>query len=165
MVHHLIINPNFRFLPKKCELCRPFCVERSRVRNFVIPNKICSPVRIGDFICSCIKSSSEVTPFLRIDFSALNLPYRKPTFLSPPSLRDTSPYHKGRLSIFSSLVQWELACAARLRDCPVWVPDGTKFVVSTLPPAFWQNRHLPYFSASRRRRFACVARKSFAERR
>ncbi len=37
-----------------------------------------------------------MTPFLRIYDSVSNLRYRNPAFLSPPSLRDTSPYHKGR---------------------------------------------------------------------
>ena len=42
------------------------------------------------------KKSITSDAFLRMDFSVFNLPYRKRTFLSPPSLRDTSPYHKGR---------------------------------------------------------------------
>ena len=37
-----------------------------------------------------------MTPFLRIYDSVSNLRYRNPAFLSTPSLRDTSPYHKGR---------------------------------------------------------------------
>ena len=60
-----------------------------------------------------------------------DFPYRNPTFLSPPSLRDTSPYHKGRhggwvrtstyhkgrWSFYGSLVQRELTAKGRLRDC------------------------------------------------
>ena len=44
------------------------------------------------------KGKKDITSdaLLRIYDSVSNLRYRNPAFLSPPALRDTSPYHKGR---------------------------------------------------------------------
>ena len=75
-----------------------------------------------------------MTPFLRIDFSALNLPYRKLTFLSPPSLRDTSPYHKGEV------------CKVRLRDTSFVMRENKVGEVDTSLPTIEAGLVVSIFS-------------------
>ena len=70
-----------------------------------------------------------------------DLPYRKPAFLSPPVLRTTSPYHKGRFLYLAPLCRgsWR---QSRLRDCLQdfrFVLSETAPHFSRLQPPIWQN--------------------------